>query len=145
VSSRRAASPHASAAVARARDPDVRAGEVDRLARPQAVEDGEELAGAGVALLLAELVAEAPLLGVVAADDDVEQQAAAADALVRRGHLRGDGRAEDPGPEGDEEREGRRLLVSAAVMTHASSHHELVGVRAPVKPFASAARATWAR
>ena len=33
--------------------------------------------------------------------------------------------------------------VSAAVITHASSHHELVGVSAPAKPSRSADRAIW--
>ena len=33
--------------------------------------------------------------------------------------------------------------VSPAVMIHASSHHELVGVSAPVKPSCSADRAIW--
>ncbi len=77
---------------ARALDVDVVAGEVE-LALPGAAQHGQELARLGVALVLAEEVAVAPLLGVVAADDDVQEQPPARDPLVGGGHLRREHRA----------------------------------------------------
>ena len=67
--------------------------EVVRRLRPRAAHDGEELVGAGVALGVAEVVAEPLLLGRLAAGDDVEQQPAVGDPLEGGGHLRGQRRA----------------------------------------------------
>ena len=79
--------------------------EVHRLAGPQPGHDAEELGAPFVPLLLAGEVAVSPLLGGLTAGHHVQQQAAAGVTLKRRGHLRGKGRRDQPGPEGDEELE----------------------------------------
>jgi len=84
-------------------DPEVFAGEGERLGGPGAAQDGEELVGAGVAGVVVVVVAEALLLDRVAAGDDVEQEPAAGDALVGGGHLRGQGGGDGAGAERDEE------------------------------------------
>jgi peptide/nickel transport system permease protein len=88
---------------------EVAAGEVERLARQRAAEHGEELVGAVVALVVVEPVPEAALLGLLAATDDVQQQAVAGDPLVRRGLLGGERRHDDVRAEGDEEAQPRRV------------------------------------
>ena len=79
--------------------------EIDRLAVPQRPDDRQELPGAGVAILLTEVVAEPPLLAVIAAGDDVEQQPPTRHPLKRRRHLRRQRRRGEPGPERDQEPE----------------------------------------
>ena len=61
--------------------------EVERRLGPRAAHDDEELVGAGVALRVAEVVAEAPLLRRLAPGDDVEQQPPGGDPLEGRRHL----------------------------------------------------------
>ena len=60
----------------------------DPLPRPQAAKDPEVLRGALVSVVMADVIAEAALLGVLAADDDIDAQPAVADALEGRRHLR---------------------------------------------------------
>ena len=79
----------------------VAAVEVDGLALPQRANDLQVLAAALVALLLVQAIAEAPLLGIVAAGDDVEQQPPAGDPLEGGGHLRGERRRRQTGTERD--------------------------------------------
>ena len=80
-------------------------GEVVGVAAPQLPDDVQELARAAVPVPLAEMVAEPPLLHVVAAGHHVEQQAAPGDALVGGRHLGGQRRRQQAGPERDEELE----------------------------------------
>ena len=77
--------------------------EVERLARPRAAHDLEELAGLLVPGVLVVVDAEAGELGRLGAGHDVDEQPAAGDALVRRRHLRRERRREERGPERDEE------------------------------------------
>ena len=77
--------------------------EVHRLLAPHRVHDVQELAGAGVALVVVQPVAEPTLLDVVAAGDDVQQHPALGEPLQRRGLLGGQRRRYQSGPEGDEE------------------------------------------
>ena len=86
------------------------AGEVERLALPGAAQDREELVGAGVALVLVRWSPKRRLLDRVAAGDDVEQQPAAGEPLVRRGHLRGERRRDQARPERDQELQALGLL-----------------------------------
>ena len=65
----------------------VLAGEVERIAAPRPAHDRQELAGAGVALVVRQVVAEPGLLVGLAAGHDVEQQPAAGDPLVGGRHL----------------------------------------------------------
>ena len=64
--------------------PQVLTVEVEGRTAPRAAQNREELVGPGVALVLAQAVAEAPLLLVVAPGDDVQRQPAAGVALERR-------------------------------------------------------------
>ena len=75
-------------------DVEVAALEVVGPARQRAAQDRQELVGAVVALVVVEPVAEAVLLGVLAAGDDVQQQPTVGDALVR-GRLLGGQRRRD--------------------------------------------------
>ena len=109
--SRRGRSPAAPADPRRARPRRGRARRRSRARRSQAPRStARNSPGLRVALVLVEEVAVAALLGVVAADDDVEEQPPAGDPLVGRGHLRGERRREERGPEGDEELEPLGLL-----------------------------------
>ena len=81
----------------------VLAGEIDRLLRPDRIHDVQELAGAGVTLVVGQPVAEPVLFDVVAAGDDVEQHTALGEPLQRGGLLRGQRRRHQAGPECDEE------------------------------------------
>src|SRR6185437_12388178 len=85
------------------RDLVVPAGEVEQLPAPGAPYDGQELSGAGVPLVVRQVVAEPPLLLGLASGHHVEQQPAAGDPLVAGGHLGGQGGRDQPGPEGDQE------------------------------------------
>jgi hypothetical protein len=77
---------------------------VERLAaRPGELEDVEVLVGAGVALVLGEVVAVARHLGVGAARDGVQGDATARELVERREHARRDGRRHEPGAVRDEE------------------------------------------
>ncbi len=92
----------------RALDAQVLAGEGHLLARPEPAHDREELAAALVAAVLVEEVAVGALLVGLAAGDDVEQEAAAGEVLEGRGHLGGQRRRGEAGPERDEELEPLR-------------------------------------
>ena len=92
-----------------------------------------------------EPVAEAALLGLLAAGHHVQRGAAAAQPLERRRHLRRQRRRHEPGPERHQEAQRLVSAISAAVTSQASSHQVPVGVSTPSKPRSSAARATWAR
>ena len=63
----------------------------------------EELVAALVAVVLVEEVAEHPLLVALAAGHDVEEQPAAGEVLEGAGHLGGQERRGQPGPERDQE------------------------------------------
>ena len=63
----------------------------------------QELAGAGVALVVVQPVAEPTLFDVVAAGDDVQQHTALGEPLQRRGLLRGQRRRHQPRPKGHQE------------------------------------------
>ena len=112
--------------------------EVHGLALPQRSEDLQVLAAAVVALLLAQVIAETALLGVIAAGDDVEQQPTTGDALEGRGHLRGERRGRQTGTQRDEEPEplghlaqrGRHdptVLAPAARRTQRGIEAQLLG------------------
>ena len=97
----------------------------------------QELAGAGVALVVAEPVAEPALLDVVAAADDVEQHAALREPLQRRGLLRGQRRRHQPGPERDEELQPlglgeQRRRGQPGVLTPGSGRREHPFVAEPI-------------
>ena len=70
---------------------------------PEAPDDLEELPRAHVALLLGEVVAEGTLFVGVAAGDDVQQEPPMRVPLEGRRHLRGEGRRDEAGTEGDQE------------------------------------------
>ncbi|GDY57808.1 hypothetical protein SVIO_084310 [Streptomyces violaceusniger] len=84
-------------------DVEVFPGVIDGLAVPQVADDAQELAGAGVAGLLVEEVAEGALLLALAAGDHVEHQPPAGLPLVGGGHLGGEGGREEAGAEGHQE------------------------------------------
>lgn len=73
------------------------------LAAPQAPYDVQELARPFVPFLLVEEVAVGALLVALPAGHHVEQQPAGGVALEGGGHLRGQRRGDEAGPEGDEE------------------------------------------
>ena len=73
------------------------------LAVPEPADDLEELVAAPVPVVLVEEVAEHPLLVALAAGDDVQEQAAAGQVLEGAGHLGGQERRRQPGPERDQE------------------------------------------
>lgn len=75
----------------------------DRCTLEQGPQHLQELPGARVAIVLAQVVAESALLGVLATGDDVEQQPSAADPLVGGSHLGCERRAQHARPEGHEE------------------------------------------
>ena len=72
-------------------------------AAPRAADDGQELRGPGVPLVVRQVVAEPALLVGLAAGDHVEQQPAAGQPLVGGRHLGGQRRRGQPGPERDQE------------------------------------------
>ncbi len=82
---------------------EVSAGEVDRLARPQGLDDGEELVAPGIALLFAEEVAVHALVVVLTAGDHVERESARCEVHIRRRHLRCDVGHHGVGTESDQE------------------------------------------
>src|ERR1700722_1238421 len=107
----------------------VAAVEGDRLPGPELADDLQELAAALVALLLGEVVAEAPLLGVITAGDDVQQQPPAAHALERRCLMSGEGGRVEAGTERDQEPEPLRHLAERgahhpAVLAPAACGHQ---------------------
>ena len=59
----------------------------------------------GKTTITLQVIAEAPLLGVVPAGHDVQQQAAPGDALIGGGHVRRERRGQQPGAQRDEEPE----------------------------------------
>jgi hypothetical protein len=81
----------------------VTAVEVDGLAGPQPGDDVQELPAPLVPGGLVGEVAVGALFGRFAASDHVEQQAAPGVTLEGGGHLRGQGRRDQPGPERDQE------------------------------------------
>src|SRR5580693_632997 len=83
--------------------------EVERLAAPRTADDGQELRGPRITLVVRQVVAEPALFVGLAAGDHVEQQPAAGQPLVGGRHLGGQRRRGQPGPERDQELQPPRL------------------------------------
>ena len=114
----------------------------------------QELAGPGVALVVGEVVAEPALLVGSAAGDHVQQQPAAGDPLVGRGHLRGQRRRHEAGPERDQELQPLGLpdqrgggqpgvLAPGAGRGEHASKPELLGGPGDLAEVVDARRAAW--
>ncbi len=107
---------------------------VDRLVgRPDALDDVEVLAGAGIAGVLVQPVAVAPLLLVVAAGDDVHRQASAREGVERRQRPRGQGRRHESGPVGQQDAEPLGVLEHVAGGQVAVRRAGMVGDQHPVE------------
>lgn len=106
----------------------------DGLAVPQSPDDGEELVGAGVTVVLAEVIAVRALFVRFTAGDNVEQDPAGCMQRERGRHLRGERPTDQARAERDEERDPSDSRATIAAVGKGSSHHAPVVAVAQSRP-----------